>query len=131
MRGFGAVLVGRARAQRVWGLEVLLGLGLLQVHQELESWFGNRIRHIVSDIDLQQEEGKAKRIREVYWKSSISKHLQMSHKEQHRHKISSEGGNGRQQRLHHTVLSLYKLYQSWYYHILFHKLKQHHVIELF
>lgn len=95
MRGFGAVLVGRARAQRVWGLEVLLGLGLLQVHQELESWFGNRIRHIVSDIDLQQEEGKAKRIREVYWKSSISKHLQMSHKEQHRHKICSEGGNGR------------------------------------
>lgn len=95
MRGFGAVLVGRARAQRVWGLEVLLGLGLLQVHQELESWFGNRIRHIVSDIDLQQEEGKAKRIREVYWNSSVSKHLQMSHKEQHRHKICSEGGNGR------------------------------------
>lgn len=57
VQGFRAILIWRDRPQEIWSLKMLLWLWLLQVNQELESWFGNRIRYIVSDINLQQKGG--------------------------------------------------------------------------
>lgn len=58
VQGFRVILIWRDRPQEIWSLKLLLWLGLLQVNQELESWFGNRIRYIVSDINLQRKGGE-------------------------------------------------------------------------
>lgn len=60
VQGFRAILIWRDRPQEIWSLKMLLWLWLFQVNQELEGWFGNRIRYIVSDINLQQKGGKTK-----------------------------------------------------------------------
>ena len=60
VQGFRAILIWRDRPQEIWSLKMLLRLWLLQVNQELESWFGNRIRYIISDINLQQKGAKTK-----------------------------------------------------------------------
>ena len=57
---------------------MLLRLWLLQVNQELESWFGNRIRYIISDINLQQKGAKTKTNQGTLLDPNISQHLQTS-----------------------------------------------------
>lgn len=94
VQGFRAILIWRDWLQGIWSLKVLLWLWLLQVYQELESWFGNGIRYIVSDINLQQKGGKTKPNQGRLLDPNISQHLQMFPKEQHKHQISSERGNG-------------------------------------